>query len=313
MKTTDLWKNFALLDEISISGAFIYNGLRRYHEMRNLDHTDELFEFLYNISVGFERLLKIAIILFEHNDSVDQEELERSLITHNHLDLLDRLKRHAEISFGQPHIEFLGLLSKFYKTLRYDRFSLASVYNPQKERKALCYLLEKYLGVDIVNRPLFEIPNKERYRKFIKKLILKISRTLYKIIKLRAMEIGLYTYELRHGSKAESVFLREIDISEEDILWKELLIFFMNTKKTSNYLKFLRNIPPLDFDPELIADYLDCFKSDSSKAFVMDELEHHYLELGSKVKERLELMQIIGDPNVIFGIDEEEFGDDGNE
>jgi len=53
MKVTDFWKNFALVVEISISGAFIYNGLRRYHEMRNLDYTDELFEFLYNISVGF--------------------------------------------------------------------------------------------------------------------------------------------------------------------------------------------------------------------------------------------------------------------
>ena len=48
-------------------------------------------------------------------------------------------------------------------------------------------------------------------------------------MKEQARSINLYTYELRHGSKAESVFLREINISEEDILWKELLVFFMNT------------------------------------------------------------------------------------
>jgi len=245
---------------------------------------------------------------------VEQEELERSLITHNHLDLLARLKRHTEIGFGQSHIEFLGLLSKFYKSLRYDRFSLTSVYKPQKERKALCELLEKYLKVNIANSSsLLGIPNEERYRKFTKRTILKISRTLYEIIKSRAGEIGLYTYELRHGSKAESVFLRETDISEEDVLWKELLIFFMNTKETSGYLEFLRDIPPLDFDPGLIADYLDCFKSNSSKAFVMDELEHHYLELESGAKERLELMRVIGDPHVSFDMDEEEFVDDGTE
>jgi len=307
MKTTDFWKNFRLGEEISISGAFIYNGLRRYHEMRNLDYTDEVFEFLYNTSVGFERLLKIAIILFEHNDSVEQEELEKSLITHSHLDLLARLKTHTKINFGSPQIEFLSLLAKFYKSLRYDRFSLSSVYDAKKERKALCNLLKKHLKVDIPNDSSFlGTPNEEQYRKFIRRIILKISRTLYEIIKARAGEINLYTYELRHGSKAESVFLREIDISEEDILWKELLVFFMNTESTSGYLEFLRGIPPLDFDPGLIEDYLDCFKSNSAKAFVMDELEHHYTELESDAGDRLKLMQVIGAPNVSFDTDEDE-------
>ena len=61
MKAADFWKNFKLGEEISVSGAFIYNGLRRYHEMRKLDFTDEVFEFLYDVSIGLERLLKIAL------------------------------------------------------------------------------------------------------------------------------------------------------------------------------------------------------------------------------------------------------------
>ncbi len=315
MKPTDFWKNFKLGEEISISGAFIYNGLRRYHEMRNLDYTDEVFEFLYNTSVGFERLLKIAIILFEHNDSVDQEKLEKSLITHNHLDLLDRLKTHAEINFSSPQLELLGLLAKFYKSLRYDRFTLSSVYDAKKERNALRNFLNKHLKVDFPSDSSFlGTPNEDRYRKFIRRIILKISRTLYDIIKLRAGEINLYTYELRHGSKAESVFLREINIAEEDILWKELLVFFMNTESTSAYLEFLRSIPPLDFDPGLIEDYLDCFKSDSAKAFVMDEIEHHYAELEDDARDRLKLMQVIGAPNVGFDTDEaEDLYDEENE
>ena len=47
MKPEEAWKNFNLGQEVSISGAFIYNGLRRFHEMRILDHTDEIFEVLY--------------------------------------------------------------------------------------------------------------------------------------------------------------------------------------------------------------------------------------------------------------------------
>jgi len=85
MNKHQAWKNFNLGQELSISGAFIYNGLRRFHEMQELDHTDEIFEFLYNLSVGFERLLKIAVILIEHKDDSNQEALEKSLITHNHL------------------------------------------------------------------------------------------------------------------------------------------------------------------------------------------------------------------------------------
>jgi len=83
------------------------------------------------------------------------------------------------------------------------------------------------------------------------------------------------TEALRHGSKAQTIFLGEADIPTEDVLWKELLVFFMNTKTTSEYLQFLSGIPPLDFDPELVDDYLSCFQSDAAKAFVRDELEHH--------------------------------------
>ena len=80
----------------------------------------------------------------------------------------------------------------------------------------------------------------------------------------------------------------------------------MNTKATSGYLDFLRGINPLDFDPELVGDYLDCFQSDASKAFVMDELEHHYEEMEGKKGERLELLKVISSPNVYFDSPEDE-------
>lgn len=311
MKATDFWKNFKLGEEISVSGAFIYNGLRRYHEMRKLDFTDEVFEFLYDLSVGLERLLKIAVVLFEHDVSVDQEKLERSLITHSHLDLLARLKKHATIKFGSPQIDLLGFLGTFYKSLRYDRFALSSAYDAKKEIESLCALFRKHLKVDIpCDSSFLGTPNEDRYRQFIRRTILKISKALYEIIKARAIAINLYTYELRHGSKAETVFLREVDISDEDVLWKELLVFFMNTKLTSGYLGFLRGIPPLDFDPEAVGDYLDCFQSDASKAFIMDELEQHYEELEGNKGERLELMKVIGSHNVHFDLPDDNLDND---
>lgn len=287
---------------------FIYNGLRRYHEMKCLDFTEELFEFLYDLSVGIERLLKIAVVLFEHCDSIDQDELEKSLITHNHLELFSRLRKHVPINLGQPQIELLSLLSTFYKSHRYDRFSLSSVYDAKKERRAITSWIGKHLQIEFPEEPsFFGTANEDRYRKFVRRTTLSVSKILYKIIEERARSINLYTYELRHGSKAESVFLREIDISDEDVLWKELLVFFMNTESSSGYLDFLRGITPLDFDPELTGDYLECFQSDAGKALVMDELEHLYSEMEEDTGERLKLMQVIGAPNVHFDSDDEEW------
>ncbi|MBE0614863.1 MAG: hypothetical protein IH604_14430 [Burkholderiales bacterium] len=301
MNPAEFWKNFRLGEELSISGAFIYNGLRRFHELRKLDYPDEIFEVFYYLSVGLERLLKIAVVLLEHKDDVDQGALEQSLITHSHLDLLHRIKQHTTVSLSTPHNELLSLLATFYKTFRYDRFSLSSVSDLRKERDALCGFFAKYLQVEIADSgSILGTPNEPRYRKFLRTTVQKISAVLYQIIETRARELNLYTYELRHGSKAQTIFLGEADIPAEDVLWKELLIFFMNTKGTSGYLQFLQGIPPLEFDPECVDEYLDCFQSDAAKAFVRDELEHHYLELGDQKGDRLKLMDVIGAPGVSF-------------
>ncbi len=311
MNPAEFWKNFRLGEEVSISGAFIYNGLRRFHELRKLDYADEIFEVFYYLSVGLERLLKIAVVLLEHKDDGDQEALEQSLITHNHLDLLHRIRQHTTVNLSTPHNELLSLLATFYKTLRYDRFSLSSVSDFRKERDALCGFFAKHLQVEFADpNSILGTPNEARYRKFLRKTVQKISAVLYQIVETRARELNLYTYELRHGSKAQTIFLGEADIPAEDVLWKELLIFFMNTTATSGYLQFLRGIPPLEFDPGLVDEYLDCFQSDAAKAFVRDELEHHYEQLADK-GDRLKLMDVIAAPGVYF--DDPEFDDDPTE
>lgn len=313
MNASDFWKNFRLGEEIHISGTFIYNGLRRFHELKQLDFSDEVFEFLYETSIGLERLLKTAVVLYEHTEVIDQKKLEASLITHNHLDLIARLHNHVQLKLGTTHNDLLSLLGTFYKSLRYDRFTLTSVYAGKKEAKLIRGLLAKHLQIDFSRDKTFlGAENDDQYRKFIRRTVLKIAREVYRVIESRARSIGLYTYELRHGSKAESVFLREIDIADEDVLWKELLIFFMNVKADTGYLQFLRETQPLQFDPALVPDYLDCFKSDSSKAGVMDELEHHYGEMDHDERnERLQRMGVVGAPNVSFSDEDDDIVDQG--
>lgn len=312
MNESQFWKNFRLGEELHVAGAFIYNALRKFHELDILDHQDEVFEFLYDLSVGLERLIKIAVVMHEHGDDTDQAALEKSLITHSHLELVSRLRRATPISLSAPQNELLQLLSRFYKTLRYDRFSLTSVYDGKKESSTLRKFISKHLKVDFPEYGgIFATPNDDRYKRFIRRTAIGLSKILYEIVETRARSLGLYTYELRYGSKAYSVFLRNVDIQDEDTLWKELLVFFMNSRATSGYMKYLKEISPLSFDPALTSDYLECFKSNASKSNVMDELESMYelMEPGER-KRRFEVIGLIAAHGVYFDEDDCAYDDD---
>jgi hypothetical protein len=312
MRRDELWKNFNLGDELSISGAFIYNGLRRFHEMQVIEHIDEVFEVLYNLSVGMERLLKIAVVLIEHDPATTvQNKLESSLITHNHLSLLQRIKQRVQANLNPPQIDFLQLLTDFYKGSRYNRFLMSSVTVEEyhKEQKSLCRLLEKHLGVEILidDDNLFPPQNSDRYRSHIQKLVTEISSCIYSIITERAGELNLYTYELRHGSRAETIFLGNADLGSEELLWKELLIFLMNTDSSSGAIEFLRSIKPLDFDPGLAHEFLHCFRSKLASANLIGELEQLYSELpDADAEERRSDMRIVANPNSDLGFPDDE-------
>jgi hypothetical protein len=131
------WKNFRLGTELQNSGTFIFNGIYHLDNIEFFTFEEDCFEFLYNISVKIERLQKILIVLIEHDNSVTQHDFEKSLITQNHLELLKRIKAVRELNFGKVHTQFLGLLCNFYKSVRYERFNISSVYIPSQDKDKL--------------------------------------------------------------------------------------------------------------------------------------------------------------------------------
>jgi hypothetical protein len=155
MKQSELWKNFHLGTEIDIAGTFIYNGLRRLHEMETLYYESEVFEVLYNLAVGIERLLKVAVILIEHEDRVDQEAFEQSLITHSHQDLMRRVQAKHDLKLKATHNKFLDVLEAFYRTSRYGRFTLGA--SRTAEKKLLHHYIETSLEVKIEDEFPFNI------------------------------------------------------------------------------------------------------------------------------------------------------------
>jgi hypothetical protein len=310
MNEQQFWKNFRLGKELDISGRFIYNGLRYFSEIETLYYDEEIFEILYNLSVGLERLIKIAVILIEHDENLDQDEFEKSLISHTHLDLLKRVRKKHTLTIAGPHNDFLALLSTFYKTHRYGRYSISSVSPSSQEKKLFHSYLEKQLRVEIKDVFPFNITsNDDKFRQFIGNIVGKIATNLFEIISKEALRLNIYTNEIRYNSKAAKVFLtKQFEFTKENVLWKELLIYFMSTDDVSGHLDFIKSIEPLGFDPTLVRDYLQCFFSDEKKIDVIGELEDLYLEI-EKPEERLDQLRIIGDPNVIFDIDEDEIED----
>jgi len=307
MSREQVWKNFDLGAELGVAGAFIYNGLRRFHDMHNLENADEVFEVLYGLAVGLERLLKVAVVMLGHRSDDDQEEFAQRLRTHDHADLLGRVRRLCDLKLSKQHDVLLELLRTFYADQRYDRFNLAPSWHPDKEKHALRNYLEQQLNVTL--KPEFDlmpIHNDDRYRRFLGKVSLGLSRELFRCIRNRAYELNLYTYELRSGSKAEWVFLSdEVDFTSSDIAWKEVLVYLMNTADSYGWLGLLRSIEPLEFDPAMVDEYLGCLNNESERLELDGELEVLY-EAIDDVGDRLEMLKLIDNPTVTLMFDEEE-------
>lgn len=307
MNKSQYWKNFKLGKELDISGRFIYNGLQCFHHMEHFHYEEDIFEFLYNISVGIERLLKVCIILIEHSDNQDQEEFEKSLITHNHQELLKRLRKHhgTTIGLATVHNDFLQILVKFYKSYRYGRYGLEAMETRDGEKVELHSFIEKHLKLQIDDEPLHVTRNDAHIKRFIGKVVGKIAEELFNVIHSEARRLNIFTYETLYGSKASKIFMfKKYDFLDEDIVWKELLIFLMNGDEESGQIKFTKSIEPLDLDPVLAADYMQCLSSDVKKLKIMDEIETCYEELDN-IKERLQMLEAIGNPHVYFNDEED--------
>ncbi|EMW0391264.1 hypothetical protein AADZ13_005467 [Bacillus cereus] len=310
MDAKTFWKNFSLGKELNVAGCFIFNGLKAFDSLENFNQEDEIFEFFYNTSVGIERLLKVVVILIEHNDTIDQEEFEKSLITHNHMKLLKRISKKHNCGLSNLHNEFLELLSNFYKTMRYDRYNLNSIEYHDKERVSLVTFLEKRLKTNIDYEDMLVTPNGWRFKRFIGKVVGKISEVLYNLVEREASAQNIYTYELPYGSKASIIFIaKKYNFFDDDIVWKELIIYLINTNDRSGILDFIREIEPLNFEPALVNEYLTVFKSDLEKHSYIDEVEEYYQDIDDKNK-RIEMLNLLSNPYAFFNYDEDDFEGD---
>lgn len=260
------WKNWRLGTELQISGTFIYNALYFLDTLEYLHHEEDIFELLYNLSVGIERLQKITIVLLEHDENVNQTDFEKSLITHDHLILHERINKIEKINLGKVHFKFLNLLRDFYTSYRYERFNKKSVYKPDFDKKMLQEFLVKELNLETSNEdePWYPykkeewIENTPRVKKFIGKIISKIIVSLYEIIREQAYKIGTYTYEIRYGSKAFKIFMaKEFTFEIENNFKKEIIVSLLNKEAMKDDFKeYIQSLEPVNLNEYNSSTYI---------------------------------------------------------
>ena len=302
------WKNFRLGSELQIAGTFIYNALYSFDNMESFFYEHECFEFLYNASVGIERLEKIALILLEHNSNFDQNDFEKTLITHSHIDLIGRIKKFKELSLGKTHNKFLQLLTNFYKSSRYDRYNFSSVFHPNQDQKQLVEFIQENLNLEIEYSSFFPTAIDNQIKKFVGKTILRISTTLYDLIRERAYELKTFTYEIVSFSKAYKIFMeQEYSFDKERNLQKEIIVSLINNNKEDGFFKFVETIKPLDFEMYSPNTYINFLINVQKNRYILDELDYLHEEYGFD-KERQWSIDAIG-----ASIDFDEMDDDKND
>jgi hypothetical protein len=222
------------------------------------------------------------------------EEFEKSLITHNTIDLANRLNDHVNLGLSNLHNEFLALLSKFYKTHRYGRYSLNSIPYIYSEKVQFLEFIQKHLCIefDISNEFIF-IENTDRIRKFIGKIVKKITDSSFSVIRTRAFDLNIYTDEIRSDSKAFKVFYgNRLDFIDEKLVKKEMLLYLMHPNTCGDRIDMLRSFDCLELEPDLAPQYIKAVLSGAHPPYLLEEVEEQYSKVSS-IGERIQMLGLI--------------------
>lgn len=294
MTHKEIWKNFSLGTELTISGNFIFNGLQTLDMIENLYYEDESFEFFYNISVGIERLQKIVLVLIEHDEFINQKEFEDSLISHQHTKLQERIKKNRNFNFGINHNDFLTCLTNFYKNYRYGNFVFSNLASKVKPNILLAEFVEKHLKFTIHMKMENSTYIDENIKKFVSRTVGKICELYYKQIEIECRRLNLYTYEVGYDSKAFKIFLsKKYDFFEEKKIQKEIIKFLVQGNKGEKFNNFINKEPALDFEYYDINHLIRYLMQPTKEYSVKGEVDDLYADIND-VRTRLNHLNIIG-------------------
>ncbi|WP_268036828.1 hypothetical protein [Algoriphagus sp. PAP.12] len=278
--------------------------------MRNFHKEYECFEVLYNAAVGIERLQKVAIILSDHNDTLDQSSFEEALKTHDHFKLMQRIRKFSDFNLGPDHNRLLHLLADFYKVYRYRRFGISSVSDHNDERYILSQYISEGLKMKIAYEGFYPDPITDQMRRYFGKALIRVSEILFDIIRETSRNHNLYTTEIESSSKAYRIFLqKEFTFENELNFKKEILIYLLSLENTEPIFSYLKQMKPIELDGSM-GDYIEFLLNSSKDPSLIDEFLARYNDMeGKERKDRMEILNTIGENLNFIDFDEEEFND----
>ena len=304
-------KNFNMGDEIDVAGIFIYEGIKQLGKIEMFSVESEVFYFLYNTSVGIERLQKILLVLLENINYDNYKSFEKSLRTHNHHSLNDRIKRKCDICFSERENRFIDVLDKFYFKCRYGRFVLFN--DEDTEIEIINDYIQESFGDNIeIRLSLFDnkIINSNEIKDYFGRVIGGLAKKLYNKIEDVSRKLNIFTYELRTDSPAQKLFQSSFNHDsfhmqniDESIALKELFVFLINNECENSFTRFIKTIKPLDIDLGLLNYYFEEICKGNIPTSLIDEIGELYNELEDK-EERFNIISLIGNTNAIFGHNE---------
>lgn len=290
------WKNFNLNMELHVAGDFIYEGIYLIDRISQLKYEDEYFQFLYNISVGIERLEKIAYLLVAHKSG--EESPATKWKKHEHTKLYELINQHAKLEYAERELEFLKLLREFYIEGRYDRFNFSNnTEDTNKDKELLLSYLMKYL--DVKPHVLFgteSILLTPELKESIGNVISNIVVPLYELIHETADLLRLFTYEIRYESKSYKIFVeQDFSFSKENTAKRELIINLINnTWQYDEFIDRIKSIEPLEIEQQSADKYISYLINSTRHTEVKDEITQIY-EDEDNMLTRSNQIQFIGE------------------
>ena len=145
--------------------------------------------------------------------------------------------------------------------------------------------------------------NDDRIKKFIGKTVGKIVTQLYEIVKDEAGRLGTFTYELRYGSKPYKIFMcEEFTFHKENLFKKEIIVRLLNHEDDDAFVDFVKEIEPLPLENGDNQTYVKYLIHSHKNIGMLEELTCLHEE--NLDKERMEIVELIGEDGVQFGTED---------
>lgn len=312
MLVDEIWdfKSLNMGRELEIAGEFVYDSAKKAMSIKGLNNTYEINIILYTGAVGIERLQKIYLCLVAQ-DPTDVSSMPKCLRQHNHIELQHEINKLSKDNVAKNAMSLLGVFADYYNNFRYANYYPGQ---PEKQlRKLFIGFLKRLNGKFNFDEPCAAVQFEEFKRFYINELG-KLAVHFYSLIHDKASELNTFTYEIDSFSRAARVFwsVQRRTLYEQMVLeqnaTKELLLYIYKKNYGTGVFRLFDEMEALDFDDGSVNEYLEDLCVEKVNDLLIDHVDDVYedIEDKAKIKERKELLSLIGNSSVMFDLDEED-------